>query len=142
MVALNLMEFSKCNYPGTEELLQFQTIIFWISGVVTLTTASFGLFGNLVSMLVLCKKNVSSVFNHLLVCLCLADMVFLLSNLLMSPIAFGHYTTISIQVFHVSECISHVSLATSIFITVSISIERYQVGYSCYNRLGLIIILC
>ena len=96
--------------------------------MATLTTSSFGLLGNLVSMLVLSKKNMSSVFNHLLICLCLADVVFLLSNLLMSPIAMGQYTTIFIQLFHVSECISHVSLATSIFITVSISIERYQVG--------------
>ena len=100
--------------------------------MATLTTTSCGLLGNLISILVLCKKNMASVFNHLLVCLCLADLVFLLSNLLMSPVAMGQYTGIFMDVYRVSECVSHVSLATSIFLTVSISIERYQVGCNNY----------
>ena len=103
-------------------------LVYWVSGVATLTTCFFGLVGNIITMLVLCKKNMVSVFNHLLACLCLADMAFLASNLMMSPVALGHYTGIFMQAYHVSECICHVSLATSIFITVSISIERYQVG--------------
>ena len=68
----------------------------------------------------------SSIFNHLLASLCVADLVFLLSNLLVAPIAFGFIHNYDI-IYPIAECFSHISLAAGIFLTISISLERYQV---------------
>ena len=101
--------------------------MFWSSGVATIITASLGVVGNLLSMLVLTRKVMSSMFNKLLLSLCLADLVFLLSSLAMSPIALQYYTLYPLPVYHAAECLCHVSLAVSVFLTASISIERHQV---------------
>jgi hypothetical protein len=99
--------------------------MFWCSGVTTIFTAIFGVIGNLLSILVLSQKSMTSVFNHLLLSLCLSDLVFLLSNLSMSPVMM-HYFLYPAHLYHASECLCHVALATSIFLTTSLSIERYQ----------------
>ena len=112
--------------------------MFWCSGVATLFTASFGVVGNLLSILVLSKKSMKSVFNHLLLSLCLSDLMFLLSSLAMSPIAMQYYNLYPTHLYHASECVCHVSLAASIFLTTSISIERHQavcVPHSYQHRL-------
>ena len=101
--------------------------MFWSSGVATIITASLGVVGNLLSMLVLTRKVMSSMFNKLLLSLCLADLVFLLSSLAMSPIALQYYNLYPLQAYHVAECLCHLSLAVSVFLTASISIERHQV---------------
>ena len=99
--------------------------MFWCSGVATITTACVGVAGNLLSILVLSQKSMTSVFNHLLLSLCLSDLVFLLSTLAMSPIVL-HYYLYPAHLYHASECVCHVALATSIFLTTSLSIERHQ----------------
>ena len=101
--------------------------MFWSSGVAAIITASLGVVGNLLSMLVLSRKVISSMFNKLLLSLCLADLVFLLSSLAMSPIALQYYNLYPLQAYHVAECLCHLSLAVSVFLTASISIERHQV---------------
>ena len=99
--------------------------MFWCSGVATITTACVGVAGNLLSILVLSQKSMTSVFNHLLLSLCLSDLVFLLSTLAMSPIVL-HYYLYPAHLYHAGECVCHVALATSIFLTTSLSIERHQ----------------
>ena len=69
----------------------------------------------------------SSVFHHLLVGLCIGDLIFLLCNLLVTPIAFGVENSILNLLYIVAECGCHISLSVSIFLTVSITIERFQV---------------
>ena len=108
--------------------------MFWVSGVATIITASLGLVGNLLGMLVLTREVMSSMFNKLLLSLCLADLVFLLSSLAMSPIALQYYTLYPLHVYHAMECLCHLSLAVSVFLTATLSIERHQVRariYSC-----------
>ena len=101
--------------------------MFWSSGVATIITAALGVVGNLLSILVFSKKVMSSMFNKLLLFLCLADLVFLLSSLAMSPIALQYYNLYPLNAYKACECLCHVSLAASVFLTASISIERHQV---------------
>ena len=101
--------------------------MFWSSGVATIITASLGIVGNLLSILVLCKKVMSSMFHNLLLFLCMADLVFLLSSLAMSPIALQYYNLYPSYTYHAYECVCHVTLAVSVWITASITIERHQV---------------
>ena len=68
-----------------------------------------------------------SVFHHLLAGLCIGDLLFLLCNLLVVPIAFGVENAILDLLYLVAECCCHISLSVSIFLTVSISVERFQV---------------
>ena len=65
--------------------------MFWTSGVATIITASLGIEVKLLSILVLCKKVMSSMFHNLLLFLCMSDLVFLLSSLAMSPVALRYY---------------------------------------------------
>ena len=103
-----------------------QAVLFWCSGVATVLTSSIGIFGNLLSILVLTQKSMASVFNHLLLSLCLSDLTFLLSSLVMSPIAMGYHELYPAELYHGSECVCQVALAASIFLTTSLSIERHQ----------------
>ena len=40
-------------------------------------------------------RSMSSIFNHLLACLCCADLLFLISNLLINPIHFGFENSVT-----------------------------------------------
>ena len=99
---------------------------------MTIITASLGVVGNLLSMLVLTRKVMSSMFNKLLFFLCLADLVFLLSSLAMSPVALQYYSIYPVVVYNMFECLCHVSLAVSVFLTTSITIERHQARISIF----------
>ena len=66
-------------------------------------------------------------FHHLLACLCIADIGFLICNLLVAPLAFGIHTPVITFMFPIAECGSHLMLSISVFLTVCITIERYQV---------------
>ena len=103
-----------------------QVILFWCSGLATVMTSSIGVVGNLLSMIVLAQSMMTSVFNHLLLSLCLSDLIFLLASLVMSPIAMGYLDLYPAELYHLCECVCHVALAASIFLTTSLSLERYQ----------------
>ena len=68
-----------------------------------------------------------SIFNHLLAGLCVGDLLFLLCNLLVVPIAFERTNSVLNLLYLVAECGCHISLSVSIFLTISITIERFQV---------------
>jgi hypothetical protein len=94
--------------------------------VATVLTCCIGIVGNLLSILVLAQQSRVSVFNHLLLFLCLSDLVFLLTSLAMSPIAMEYHNLYPAELYHACECVCHVALASSIFLTASLSIERHQ----------------
>ena len=54
-----------------------------------LATCSLGILGNAMSMSVLCRKKMKSIFNHLLVGLCTADVTFLVFNVILSTKSLG-----------------------------------------------------
>ena len=76
-------------------------------------------------------RPMQNIFNHLLAGLCAGDLFFLLCNLLVVPIAFGREDSVFDLLYLVAECGSHVSLSVTIFLTVSITIERFQVRLFC-----------
>ena len=80
-------------------------------------------------------------FHHLLACLCLADLCFLICNILVSPLAFGILHPLIICLHPIAECGSHIMLSISIFLTVSITIERYQVFIIIFTFNGLNIVI-
>ena len=84
------------------------------------------LVGNLLSVVVLCQTSMYSFFHKLLAFLCLADFLFIIPNIILSVLLiFNIYESIF---YPICECLSHVSLAASIFLTAGITFERYQVG--------------
>ena len=68
-----------------------------------------------------------NIFNHLLVGLCLGDLLFLVCNLLVVPIALGRDDPVLDLLHLLAECGCHISLTISIFLTISITVERFQV---------------
>ena len=68
----------------------------------------------------------SNLFNHLLSFLCVADDIFLLSNLLLLPVHFGFSNGFIDFVFPFLESSCHFALSASIFLIITITIERWQ----------------
>ena len=66
-----------------------------------------------------------NIFNHLLAVLCMADLVFILSNLVLAPSSLGE--EMNGIVFKTAQCVCQVSLTFSIFMTLALTIDRYQV---------------
>lgn len=67
----------------------------------------------------------ASVFHHLLAALCVADLLFLISLVVVSPVALG-VAGYPLLVYHIAECCCHLGLAASVFLTIAITLERYQ----------------
>ena len=70
-----------------------------------------------------------NVFNHILTVLCLVDLVVIFSNLsialrTLNPTLISHTTV------HWSDCICHIAVSCSVFLTISITIERYLAVFS------------
>ncbi|XP_023338620.1 FMRFamide receptor-like [Eurytemora carolleeae] len=114
---------SECGKSANMELVE--SVSWWISGIITLPTAGLGILGNIISVIVLCKKSMKNLFHHLLAFLCLVDIIFLISNLVMVPLAFKFKLFSWVE--NLNECACHFSLAASVFLTLAITFERYQV---------------
>ncbi|XP_023333939.1 FMRFamide receptor, partial [Eurytemora carolleeae] len=99
---------------------------FWLSGVFTLCTGLLGIAGNIVSLVILTKKLMRNVFTLLLSSLCVADLIFLVSNLVLAPSSLGYKPALLTSLAAFSEAGSHLGLALSIFLTVAVTLERYQ----------------
>ena len=67
-----------------------------------------------------------NIFNYLLAVLCLADLTFILSNLILAPASLG--SKMNEIVFKTAQCFCQVSLTFSIFMTLALTIDRYQVA--------------
>ena len=78
-------------------------------------------------------RSMSNLFNHLLSCLCIADIISLISNLLVLPLYFGFNNSFMNFVFPFLESSCHVALSVSIFLIITITIERWQAV--CYPYL-------
>ena len=69
-----------------------------------------------------------NIYNLLLFCLSFSDLLFVIFNMIVIPVSFGYINTILHSILPIAECFSHISLTCSIFFTISISIERFQVS--------------
>ena len=98
----------------------------YIGGIHAQCSTNFTIISAAAISLFICRP-MHSIFNHLLAGLCIGDLLFLLCNLLVVPIAFGQENSVLNLLYLVAECGSHISLSVSIFLTVSITIERFKV---------------
>jgi len=114
----------ECFHDYNQEL--HMTLSFWVSGVATVVTSCFGIIGNLLSLVVLSRKIMFSMFNKLLMCVCLADLSFLVFNLAVCPNILMEEEVYPTALYYLLECIIHFCLSVSIFIIVSCTIERHQ----------------
>ena len=64
--------------------------MFWCCGVATIVTGIIGIVGNLLGILVLVQKSMSTVFYHLLLSLCVSDFIFLATSLVTSYVALDY----------------------------------------------------
>ena len=69
-----------------------------------------------------------NIFNHLLAVLCLADLVFIMSNLVLVPSSLGR--EMNEIFFKTAQCVCQVSLTFSIFMTLALTVDRFQVTRS------------
>ena len=74
-----------------------------------------------------------SVFNHLLVSLCLADMVVLLTNLSLALKTVSPSSSTLSQVASWSDGLCHIAVSGSVFFTIAITVERYYAVHSPLN---------
>ena len=72
------------------------------------------------------SRSMSNVFNHLMMFLCTADILVIISAMAMS-LQNLHPKLVSVMdpLISYSDCVSHVSITASVFLTISITIERY-----------------
>ena len=67
-----------------------------------------------------------NVFNNLMIFLCVADLMVIISSLSYS---FQHLhpllEDVTEPLLQLSDCLSHVSVTISVFMTISITLERY-----------------
>ena len=67
-----------------------------------------------------------NVFNNLMIFLCVADLMVIISSLSYS---FQHLhpllQSVTEPLLQLSDCLSHVSVTISVFMTISITLERY-----------------
>ena len=68
-------------------------------------------------------RNMRNVFNHLLVFLCVADMIVILTNLFLSIRVF--IPTLLPELGPWSDGICHIAVTGSVFLTIAITVERY-----------------
>ena len=82
-------------------------------------------------------RSISNIFNHLLCCLCSADILLLVSNCLVLPVHFGYRNIVIDYCYPIIESFCHFGYSASIFFIISITIERWQVGIiDLFLRLG------
>ena len=64
-------------------------------------------------------------FNHMLVALCIADLLVILSNMVLAVKTMNPQSSLLYQLAPLSDGLCHISITTSVFLTVAITIERY-----------------
>ena len=112
---------------GLQECINTAYSRWWVIGLLSSIVSCLGLAGNMVSLFILTRKSMHSVFNYLLACLCAADTLFLISNLLILPVHFVLSNNFFDFLFPLFESLCHFSYSASIFTIVTITIERWQV---------------
>ena len=98
-----------------------------VTGYLTLITIGLGLLGNILSIVTLLHRNmVGTVFTKLLVALCCADLMVISTGLVTTAKIFYPQSGRLQWLAPWSDSLCHVSLSASVFLVVSITVERYQ----------------
>lgn len=101
---------------------------FWVEGVAQTSIATLGIFGNLISCLILTRKHMRNSFNLLLVTLAAYDTWYLFGAILESfRKSFNLASDLHILMFpYFLYPLHQTSMTGSIFMTVAIAFERYS----------------
>ena len=113
----------------TEDQIRFYAIYsWWLDGIGTIFFSSFGLLFNTIAIFILCNKRMKeSFFNRLLVCLAIADNLFL-ANCIASAYVMqlgsssGSHLFIFINILYPAR---NVLMCSAIYMTVGLACERY-----------------
>lgn len=102
----------------------------WFEGVGLTTVAGYGVFLNWLAISILKTPKLSCFFNHLLCCLAVFDINFLLSSMLyhlavFEPNILSYHWTTTFFIYVISPLRSMVMLC-SIYMTVALSYDRYK----------------
>jgi len=127
-----------CPEESQESFEQFIDIEFWVGGYVTIVLASLGVLANILAISVFSNKTFKSNFNNLLIALAVFDLLFLLvcitesirrsfeDRQANSNTLSGLATQIHHHLFpYFLYPLHNILLTCGIFMTISISIERY-----------------
>ena len=129
---------SYCGPRPTKEDYEFlECMSLVIKGYGNIVLAVFGIIANILAICIFSKKSFKSNFNNLLIALAVCDLLFLVLSIAESTTAFQEHISDSSSVAGQVTFIHHllfpyflyplhnILLSASIFMTVSISIERY-----------------
>ncbi|KAF5305849.1 hypothetical protein FQR65_LT07588 [Abscondita terminalis] len=104
---------------------------FWIQRVLVPILVCIGAAGNIISVMILTRRRMRSSTNAYLTALAIADLIYLLFVLLLS---FKHYPNINDRKFElywrfygISHWLCDAASSTSVWLTVSFTMERYIV---------------
>ena len=114
-----------CGEPEIEPMFDKYQWRFWISGILTSITSLVGLVGNILSIITLMHKTMRNVFNNLMIVLCVADLLVIISSLPYSLKHLNLFRSIVDPLLHLSDCLSHVAVSISVFMTICITLERH-----------------
>ena len=117
---------SQCEETSEDMLIMFETVAFWLEGVLTMTIGTIGLIGNSIAIPLLFSKQLDNIFNRVLVCLAVTDNLFILTTILESIRRYVVTTSFQQMAFiYFLYQLQNISLMCSNNITVVLAIERY-----------------
>ena len=132
------MLLGNCSEATDDEYALLGNIDVLVGGYGTIGLATLGVRANILAILVFCKKSFKSNFNNLLIALAVFDLLFLVVCITESvrrtfedPVAnSSSYSGMATKIHHhlfpyFLYPLHNILLTCSIFMTISISIERY-----------------
>lgn len=118
---------SICEEPSEEAIRMYHTISWLFENVLQTGVGIAGLMANLLAIPILCSKEMSSIFNRLLVLLAVYDNFYILCSVIEAKRKSSAHNTIHEYAFAYGLYQLHnFVLCGSIFLTVALALERYR----------------
>ena len=67
-----------------------------------------------------------NVFNHMMMALCIVDLFVIITNISVAAMALNPKSQVFLKIQPWSDAICHVAFSASVFLTISLTIERYS----------------
>jgi len=146
-----------CDQIDDEDYTIVDNISNTLAGYVTISVSAFGIIANILAIIIFTKKAFRSNFNNLLICLAVCDALVLMFSIIESlrrtvQPHLGDPSTVSGRLTQIHHLLlphflfpfHNILISTSIFLTISISIERYLSLFhpQVYKRRGGVGIFC
>ena len=112
-----------------EDLALYETISWWMEGVIQIVINVIGIIANLLAIPVLLSRKLTNVFNRTLAILAVFDAIFNLCDILESVRMYhgGGCRSSHIYLFpYVLYPLQNITMVASIYTTVVVAVERYH----------------